>query len=509
MSQPPPSPRLRVPTPHELSALPPQPSLGRSRVLDVVERNLFVFLVLTGGALLEVGFLRLEIGPDSWYSLISGRIVSRSWLPHHDTLTIIGQGREWVDQQWLAHLLLYGLWAAGGWPLALLSVAAMAVVGFAIVAAAARLLGASARSTALVLLACFVVGFTNTSFRAQTPAYVLFGALVLLLATDEARPSRRVFLALPVLAIWANVHGSVVLGAALVALRGLSAAATGMHAHLHPRIWIPRATALIVLPWLCTIASPYGFALPHYYRRILDNPTLSRLITEWQPTTIRNQPQFFVLLLAAAWLAFRKRGGLGLFAQLGLLVSAVAGLMALRHMVWFCLFAAAVLPRPLDDAWPPNEAPTHRRLNVAIAAAALAALVAVAVPIASHSRAWFEDRYPEQAGTIVADAAASDPALRIFADGRYADWLLFEHRSLAGRVAYDVRYELLTEKEFLRLYNFSVERGNGWSRVARGYRLLVLDPSREHDVIDYYLRQRHAAVRYRDDRVVVLELASS
>jgi hypothetical protein len=480
---------------------------ARTRFVDLVDQNLFVILVLLAGSLLELAFLRLEIGADSWYSLVGGRVVSRSWIPHHDTLTVLAHGREWIDQQWLGHLLLYALWAAGGWPLAVISIAASAVVGFGIAAAAARLRGASARSTALLTLACFIVGFTNTSFRAQTPTYVLFALVALLLAADEQRPSGRVFLVFPLLVVWANVHGSVLLAAALVALRGLTIAWTGIRKRLEPRTWLPRAAALAVVPWLCTIASPYGLGLVHYYPKIVNNPALSRLIGEWHATTIRNQPQFFALLLGACWLAFRRGSKLGLFSRLGLLLTAIAGLSALRHMVWFCLFAVAVLPPALDEAWPPKDAPRHRRLNLAIAAAALAVLVVATASTASHARAWFEDPYPQRAGEVVARAAAADPGLRIYADGRYADWLLFEHPALAGRIAYDVRYELLRQSELQDLSNFVTQRGNGWFRDAAGYRLLVLDPLREPGAIEYFLA-RHAKVLYRDRHVVVLERRS-
>ncbi len=35
-------------------------------------------------------------------------------LPRRDTLTIVSEGRHWIDQQWLGQLALYGLhtWAA-------------------------------------------------------------------------------------------------------------------------------------------------------------------------------------------------------------------------------------------------------------------------------------------------------------------------------------------------------------------------------------------------------------
>jgi hypothetical protein len=57
--------------------------------------------------------------------------------------------------------------------------------------------------------------------RTQSFAYPLFAAFLLLLLDDARAPGRRVLLALPLLVLWANIHGSVVLGAALTALYGL------------------------------------------------------------------------------------------------------------------------------------------------------------------------------------------------------------------------------------------------------------------------------------------------
>jgi hypothetical protein len=340
------------------------------RIGAFLDRNAFVIVALAGAGVLQLSFAMLAVTPDAWYTLLGGRIVSRSWLPHHEVLTILGHGRVWVDQQWLAHVMLYGLWAAGRWPLALTALAAMSVTAFGLAAATARILGATARSTALLLLPCFLVGFVNTSFRAQTLTYILFALILLLLLRDEARPGREVFLVFPLLVLWANMHGSVVLGAGLVVLRGLVLAVSKLRARERVSAWMPRAAALVVLPWLCTLASPYGLALPGYYRRLLDNPTLGRLVTEWGPTTIRNDPFYYALLAGALWLAFRRAQAMTPLARLALLTSALAGLWTLRNMVWFCLVAAAVLPLALDAAWKPRPAESRRPINLALVAAA-------------------------------------------------------------------------------------------------------------------------------------------
>ena len=114
------------------------------------------------------------------------------------------------------------------------------------------------------------------------------------------------------LVFWANIHGSVVLGAALVALRGLVLAASSWRR----RTWLPRAATLVLAPWLCALASPYALELPGYYRRLFDNPILASSVSEWGPSSIRDQPVFFVLLLAALWLASRWSRALTPFAQI-------------------------------------------------------------------------------------------------------------------------------------------------------------------------------------------------
>jgi hypothetical protein len=105
---------------------------------------------------------------------------------------------------------------------------------------------------------------------------------------------------------------------------------------------------------------------------------------------------------------------------------------------------------------------------------------------------------------VVTAAARSSPSLRVFADERYADWLLFEDPELAGRVAYDVRFELLTQAQLRSLVRFRVEQGFDWQRVAAGYGLLVLDPIGDAGAVRLFERLPGTKVLYRDKNVVVL-----
>ena len=123
----------------------------------------------------------------------------------------------------------------------------------------------------------FIAGGSNTELRAQTFAYVLFALTLLLLLGDDRAPSRRVYLTLPLLVLWANVHGSVLLGAGLVALYG-AISASERRAAAAGAATLAAAGGRVDgrARGSASLASPYGFELPGYYRRVLGNSALRR-----------------------------------------------------------------------------------------------------------------------------------------------------------------------------------------------------------------------------------------
>ena len=351
--------------------------------MEALDRNAFVILALAACAGAQIAFLRSALQSDTWYTLVSGRLVWRSGIPHHDTLTVLTAGKAWVDEQWLAQLGFYGLWSVGGITLAMFSLVVFYTGAFGILAAGARSGGASARSVALVTGASFLVGVPNTILRAQVPAYVLFALIMLLLLADRGRMSPRVYLVLPLLVLWANVHGSVLVGAALVALYGVSAAVEGRGVRLGRRR-LAQTALLVLAPWACVLASPYGLGLPGYYRSVLDNPTLADNVGEWGASTLRGQPLFFALFAVGLVVATLARRRLTLFALLAFIATGLFGMLAIRNIVWFALVSAAVLPAALDAVWPPVESRRRTGLNLALAAAGVGLAVFMAAVVAGR-----------------------------------------------------------------------------------------------------------------------------
>jgi len=468
-----------------------------ARIARVLEENGTLVVVLTVFAILLVVDLRHERVADGWMALLSGREVAQHGLPSHDALTVWADGKRWVDQQWLAQLTLYELDRLGGIRLVMLVHALLSSSALVVVAAAARRFGASARSITWVCVPVMVSYFQGASvMRPQTLTFILFAALLWLLVTDEVKPSRRTYLVFPLLMLWANLHGSVVFAAAVVSGYGLLAVGRSLRRRSSP----PAGhLALAVAPWACIFATPYALHLPSYYRVILFSGGFGSYVTEWAPTTLTAlTAPLFLLVLGGVWLIGRSGSRTTLFEKLLFVATARLAFQAVRNMVWFSLVCVLVLPKLVDALRPAVVEP--QRLNRLLATAMLIGLGVSIIGVAAKSTSWFVEDYPASAAAAAANAAGGGG--RIFANESYADWLVWTHPELSGRIAFDSRFELLTRDQLRRIAEFR-NRVAGWKTTIRGYNVLVLDPDGERKVWHALVRSG-AKVISKNPHVIVL-----
>jgi hypothetical protein len=441
---------------------------------------------------------------DSWLTLAAGRDIVQHGLPHSNRLTIWDHGDHWVDQQWLAQIGFYGVERLGGMRLVLLVHAALMTAGFAVSLAAARARGATPRSVALVATTCLFVAPWGLQLRAQSFAPVLFAGLLWLLVSDSRRPGRRVLVVLPMLVLWANLHGTVIVAALLVALRGLTILGERRARVRNHQSARTREALLLLASPVLVLASPYGTSLVAYYRQMLDNPLFRSYVSEWQASAPSARTAvFYCLALVAVVLVARQARQLTRFELLALAALAVGALASLRSIVWFALAATIILPALLERELPQgrHRGQTHYRAIAKVAG--LATIVLATLVTATRPDAWFEQDWPTGALPIVARQLES-PGARVIADDHTADWLLWELPGSRGRVAYDIRFELLSARQFAQLARYRSGTGTHWRSAALGYDTVVLDAA---DVAGRDLGS-YGTPLYDDGSVIVLHHAT-
>jgi hypothetical protein len=449
--------------------------------------------VLLGLAIIALAAVQLASLPnsfdvDSWLALVTGRDLWQHGLPHHETLTLLTHGSAWIDQQWLAQVVMYGLYKSGG--LALVGVVNVALLVSAIggAAIAARRLGAHPVTVMVTRALCLFMIEPSREVRTQELALPLFVGLAYLLATDSRAPSRRVYLCLPLLVLWANIHGTVTLGVGLVVLHAVTVLWERRRTLAGSwRAWIRPVLLGLGAP-LTLLVSPYGLDMAAYYRTMFLGSTVRGHVTEWQPITSSPATAivFFVLAGVAIWSFGRQPSRTTRWERLALLVLAAGSIAVVRNVLFFGLFTLMLLPVSIGSlrdplaphrAEPRVSAPRRGLINLVLSLGAIGALLAAGIATALAPDSRFEPAYASRGALLsaVARATHADPSLSVLAEDRFADWLLWEQPNLSGRVENDSRFELLSSPQLDSLNKVFGVDGPRWKAGARGLRLVVLD----------------------------------
>jgi hypothetical protein len=211
---------------------------------------------------------------------------------------------------------------------------------------------------------------------------------------------------------------------------------------------------------------------------------------------------FYALGFGAVWVLARNRQATG-FEQLALLLLLVAGMLAMRNMVWFSLTAMIVLPRLLAASLPETDQGAGRAVRLGLPLAAAAVAAAVALTVVSRPNDWYDRGFaPEIAGAVAA-AADRREGVPVVADLGTADWLLWREPSLRGRIQYDARLELLSKRQLLSLYHWQNHIGD-WQRLQGCRALVLVDVANDPLTEPSLLRGPGVSRLYRDHGVSLL-----
>jgi hypothetical protein len=429
---------------------------------------------------------------SGWHIRIGERIIDSRSLPRTDPFSFSRPGAPWMDWEWGADVLIG---AAHRW-MGLPGVVAL----FALTLAACTWLWVRlswrAGGDFLLTLAFFFPMLATVRIHWFARPHVL-GWLMLLgwivwMESGGGPISLRFAAACALFAaVWANIHGSFLLGLVVTAIYGAGAG-------IKPLVWSGTGgSGASRWPWYAvagacfaigTIANPYGLALHAHVLEYLNDRDLLARVAEFQSFNFHSVGADWVQV-AMGLCAIGAVAALGNRRPEHFLLPALLLSMSLHSARALPLLALCALPlananiagalggvRGLTDPWrrrlnrmlalsPRLRSSDRRFAGVALVPITVVALVLVSQsPSVDEATDFPEDQFPVAAARRIEHLPAG---ARILAPDRYGGYLIY-HFSGHRKVFVDGRSDFYGT-EFMRDYFRLMETRPGWQEIAERY----------------------------------------
>jgi hypothetical protein len=440
--------------------------------------------------------------PDLWGNVRFGQeFLSQYSLVLHDTYTYTEAGHPWTGHEWLAEVLLAAAFNhAGVFGLILLKLACSAVVILALAAAIAET-GSSTLVQFAVLIGAAVVIKPQLQFRPQSFEFAVLAILMYLLTRDAYRRAGPLWLAIPILALWANLHGGFFIG---IAALGTYTAVSGLQDIMAARGYgrAIRLAAITGAATVATLATPYGFATWTTVAHALRNPYTRIVIVEWQPLAsaaldhwqqhrllISNYDIGIAMIAATgvSWALTIEATDLPLFAIAAVMV--IAAFISNRNLPIAMIALAAPLARHFPLAWQKiaynkaSIAPTRRSGLINQAVLIFLAIV-IFVQGGFFSRSLeAADPYPASACEFMREHQLQGKIVSTFQWGMYLIW----NMPSGSRLFIDGRYDTLFPLDIIykfALFNFNLPGGDAVLSEFPDDFVLIKPDSRSRKLMD-------------------------
>lgn len=316
-------------------------------------RRLLVFVLFAAVFTLTAGHIT---DPDFWWHLRTGQLIFETCaIPHADIFSFTAQGKEWVTHEWLAEILIYAIYKLSGW--------GGLVVSFSFVMTAALWI-AYRRAAELaphpyVAGAAVLLGALATAptwgVRPQMISF-LFTSIYVAVLGDYARRmthTKSLWWLVPLMLVWANMHGGYALGLALIGLTGAGLVLDELMRERGERQLFVRLRPLLFLFAACVLVvplNPNGLRMFSYPFETLNSHAMHAYIEEWFTPNFHlliSQP--FALLIFATFVVLALSPKKARPGELLLLcVATYAALRAWRNIPFFALVA---IPLLAEHAW--------------------------------------------------------------------------------------------------------------------------------------------------------------
>ncbi|BCA02704.1 MULTISPECIES: hypothetical protein [Bradyrhizobium] len=384
-----------------------QPFSARAALPWLVSLGVYATVLILGQRLLN--------DPDSYSHIEVGRwIMAHGALPASDPFSFSMHGAPWITFEWLSEMVYAGVYALSGWPGVVVVAAAAIALAFGLLTFF-LLRELSPTLTLLMVIAAVILSAPHMLARPHVlvlPVMVTWAAALVRCMDRGGAPP---YWALPLLVLWANLHGSVVLALGLIGpavLEALLREGRSGWSHVLLR-WLPFAALALAASCL----TPYGpepLLMPLTTLGL--GPALA-WISEWRPQDFSRIGGFELLLLAGIF-ALSRGVTLPLVRALvviGLLHFALAQIRNADLLAMLApLYLAAPLGRKFGGPTGDDAAGSSRGLTLA----AFAGLIAVSAAALAHDIRPAPIITP-QAAIAQADLAKAGPVLNDYSFGGY------------------------------------------------------------------------------------------
>jgi hypothetical protein len=265
-----------------------KPFPARAALPWLAGAGVYILLLVLGPRLLN--------DPDSYSHIAVGRwVMAHRAVPASDPFSFSMHGAPWIAFEWLSEVIYAAVYALSGW--AGVVAAAAAAVALAVGLLTRFLLRELAPTPALLMVIAAVILLAPHILarpHALTLPIMVAWAAALVRCMDRRAPPP--YWALPLLVLWANLHGSVVLALGLIGPAVLEALLDEKRSEW-PRLllrWLP-FTALAVAASCLTPYGPDPLLMP---LTTLGAGDALGWIVEWRPQDFGHAGAFEFLLLA-------------------------------------------------------------------------------------------------------------------------------------------------------------------------------------------------------------------
>jgi len=236
---------------------------------------------------------------DFWFHLKTGQYVfTTGGVPRTEMFSFTYQGIPWIAHGWLSGVIFYAAWSTVGLRVLIFVFALLVAIAFWI--AFKRAESHPFFAGVAVLLGVWIA-MPNIGVRPRVFT-ILFTSIFLALLGRFAGgvKERWIWMLVPLMILWANLHGGFFIGLALIALTavgmlldyGAGVLPDGMN--LRSRL---RTLAIVFLGCVfAVLVNPYGYKLYTAPIAVLRSPILQNLVTDWLSPDF-HLPEAFPLLL--------------------------------------------------------------------------------------------------------------------------------------------------------------------------------------------------------------------